>query len=190
MDVFSPAFFSRTDVFGTDSDALFNDLDAYRKMTHPFVKSVKIWYGDVIDCIEFSYNDKNYEKGESPFFHGGKNGHFQEFKIDLGDFITKIEGEYGLYPFSSEPKQRNKNIIIRLRFTTRNGKTSSWYGNACGKGNALKGHPFCIDVGNESVICCLYGATWKGNLVLNNYIQAIGAYCMTYLDAVKLLEKR
>lgn len=180
--------YGKTQVAGTYSEQTFDDLSAYKNTGTPFVTSVKVWYGDVIDCVEFVYNDQQYEKGTSPFFHGGKNGYLQEFKIGLGDFIQTIEGEYGRYPYSLEPGQQNKDLIIRLRFITRNGICSGWYGNACGKGEKMKGSPFRIDVGSESVICALYGATWKGNLVLHNYIQAIGAYYMTYLDAMNLLE--
>lgn len=178
----SCAVHGKTQVFGTYSDIKFDDLSEYKKLQNPFVTSVKIWHGDVIDGIEFVYNNNQYVEKESPFFHGGKNGSLQEFKIGLGDFIQKIEGEYGRYPYSLEPSQKNKDIIIRLRFTTHNGVCSQWYGNACGKGEKMKGTPFTIDVGSESIICALYGATWKENRMLHNYIQAIGAYYMTYSD--------
>lgn len=180
--------FGKTVTFGTNSDRLFDDLKEYKKGENLFVSCVKVWHGDVIDCLEFVYNDKQYEKGKSPFFHGGRNGYLEEFKIGMGDFIQTIEGEYGRYPYSTEPAQQNKDVIIRIRFITRNGIESKWYGNACGKGDKLKGQNFKIDVGSQSVICALSGATWKENLILHNYIQAIGAYYMTSLDAMKLME--
>ncbi len=186
----SGEIYGKTQVFGSYSDSKFDDLDKFKKLsTNPLpVTAVKVWHGDVIDCVEFVYDNNQYDKGKSPFFHGGLNGYPEEFKVNMGDFIQVIEGEYGHYPYSTEPAQRKKDVIIRLRFKTRNGKESSWYGNACGKGDQLKGTPFKIDVGKDSIICSLYGATWKGNLVLHNYIQAIGANYMTYLDAMKVLK--
>lgn len=186
--ILSEIFYGKTNVFGSYSDQKFDDLEAFKKSDEPFVTSVKVWEGDVIDCIEFVYGNRQYEKGKSPFFHGGKNGVLYEFKLGMGDFITKIEGEYGRYPFSLAPQQQKKDVIIRLRFTTHQGKTSRWFGNACGKGDLMKGTPFIIDAGRENIICGLYGATWTNNLVLHNYVQAIGAYYMTWLDAQNLMK--
>lgn len=180
--------YGKMQVVGTYSEQTFDDLSKYKDTGTPCVTSVKVWHGDVIDCVEFVYDKQQYEKGKSPFFHGGKNGHMEEFTIEDDDFIQTIEGEYGQYPYSLEPSQQNKDLIIRLRFKTHKGIYSKWYGNSCGKGEKMKGTPFLIDAGAECILCALYGATWKGNLVLHNYIQAIGAYYMSYRDAMNLLE--
>lgn len=180
--------YGSTEIYGTHCECTFNDLTEYKKTSFsPFVTAVKVWHGDVIDGVEFVY-DKDYSKGESPFFHGGKNGYCDTFNVPLGDFVQTIEGEYGKYPFSLEPVQRNKDVIIRLRFITREGKKSQWFGNICGKGERLKGTPFSIDVGKSNVICALQGALWKPNMVLHNYLQSIGGVYMTYLDAVDTLK--
>lgn len=98
----STVAYGSTAVFGTYSDKRFDDLSSYRNLGVAFVSSVKVWHGDVIDCVEFVYDGRQYDKGASPFFHGGKNGSPEEFKLGMGDFIRTIEGEYGRYPYSTE----------------------------------------------------------------------------------------
>lgn len=190
----SGLIFGYSEVFGTNQECLFDDFFEYKKLIvpeigyFPFVSSVKIWHGDVIDGIEFVYDKEYSSKGKSPFFHGGQNGWEDRFELMPGDSIQVVEGEYGRYPFSLEPVQQEKDIIIRLRFITREGKESPWYGNACGKGDKMKGTPFKIDVGRSNVICGLQGAMWKPNMSLHSYIQAIGIIYVTFLDITNFQE--
>ena len=124
----SGLIFGYSEVFGTNQECLFDDFFEYKKLIvpeigyFPFVSSVKIWHGDVIDGIEFVYDKEYSSKGKSPFFHGGQNGWEARFELMPGDSIQVVEGEYGRYPFSLEPVQQEKDIIIRLRFITREGK--------------------------------------------------------------------
>lgn len=175
------ALFSRSSIVGTYRDMAFDDLAAFIKQ--PLLPTaVKVHSGDVIDSIEMVYDNSNYKQGDSPFFHGGPNGYEKLFLIKPGDFLQKIEMEYGKYPFSTDPTQRDKDMIVRIRFTTRSGISSPWYGNECGKGDMMHVKPFTIDVSENNVICCLYGAIGKKNLTLHNYLQALGVYFVTYLD--------
>ncbi len=138
--------------------------------------SIKVWEGDVIDCVEFVYDKVGYAKGESPYFHGGQNGALKEFHIASGDFLRRIDFKVGKYPFSADPAQCDVNMIVQIKFTTHNGNESSWYGNCCGKGADMVVSDYTIDVGKDNMIYAVYGTTQKDNMALNNYIQALGAY--------------
>lgn len=172
---------SSSNTIGSYKDVKFDDLDQFTKQTL-LPRGVRVHRGDVIDSIEMVYEKSDYKKGDSPFFHGGPNGYEKNFEIKPGDFLQKIDLEYGKYPFSTDPAQRNKDLIIKIKFTTREGYSSPWYGNECGKKSQLKGTPYTIDVGENNIICCFFGSTGKNNLVLHNYLQSIGVYYMTFFD--------
>lgn len=178
-------FFVKSEVGGDYSDVKFDDLDSLWE-TDIMPRSIRVRAGDVIDSIEMMYGRTDYPIGESPFFHGGPNGYTDVFTIPPGDFLRKIELEYGKYIYSLDPNQRKKDQIIRIRFTTHDNVQSPWYGNACGKGSSLPAKPFTIDVGENNIICCLYGATGKNNMELHNYLQALGVYMISFLDAKKI----
>lgn len=173
-------------VAGDYSGQKFDDLQNFFNQSF-LPTGVWVRQGDVIDSIELAYKKKDYGRGKSEFFHGGPNGYDAYFEIPPGDFIRRIEVEYGKYPFSLNPSQRIKDQIIRIRFTTSSGLVSAWYGNICGKGDRLKGKPFTIDAGENNVICCLYGSTGLSNNELHNYLQSIGVYYISYLDAKRIL---
>ena len=173
--------FSKSSVIGSYQDEKFDDFNKF--FAQPLLPTaVKVHSGDVIDSIEMVYENSSYKNGESPFFHGGPNGYEKLFIIKPGDFLQKIEVEYGKYTFSTDPTQRNKDVIVRIRFTTRSGISSPWYGNECGKRTQLQVKPFVLDVSENNVICCFYGALGKPSLTLHNYLQAIGVYFITFLD--------
>lgn len=173
-------------VAGDYSDVFFDDLQNFFEQCF-LPTGVWVRQGDVIDSIELVYGKKDEAHRKSKFFHGGPNGYDAYFEIPPGDFIRRIDVEYGKYPFSLKPSQRIKDQIIRIRFTTSTGLTSGWYGNVCGKGDCLKGKQFTIDAGENNVICCLYGSTGLNNGELHNYLQSVGVYYISYLDAKRIL---
>ena len=181
--------FSQTQVVGDYSDCKFDDLKTMFEVGM-LPRAVKVRAGDVIDSIEFIYDRNDYPVGKSPFFHGGPNGYDNVFTIPTGDFLRKVDIEYGKYKYSLDPNQQKKDQIIRIRFTTNQGVQSPWYGNACGKGSSLPATSSTIDVGEDNIICCLYGATGLPNMTLHNYLQAVGFYMISFMEArnLRLLE--
>lgn len=177
--------FSKLPPIGDYSDCLFDDLSNMFD-TKVLPRGIKVRAGDVIDSIEFIYDKSDYALGESPFFHGGPNGYDNIFTIPAGDFLRRIDVEYGKYIFSTDPDQRKKDQIVRIRFTTNQGVQSPWYGNVCGKGDTLPVKPYTFDAGENNIICCLYGATGKKNMKLHNYLQAIGVYTISFLEVKRL----
>lgn len=185
-DLLSELVVAKGPVAGDYSEHVFDDLQKFYDQSF-LPTGVWVRQGDVIDSIELTYGKKDFARGKSPFFHGGPNGYDAYFELPIGDFIRKIEVEYGKYPFSLRPSQRTKDQIIRIRFTTSSGLVSSWYGNICGKGERLKGKLFTIDAGENNVICCLYGSTGLKNMELHNYLQSLGVHYISFLDAKKIL---
>lgn len=178
-------FYSKSSVAGDYSGLLFDDLENMLA-TKMLPRGIRVRMGDVIDSIEMVYDKSDYPIGKSPFFHGGPNGYTYFFSIPDGDSLRTVDIEYGKYIYSLDPNQRKKDQIVRIRFTTHKGVQSQWYGNACGKGDSLPTKPFKIDVGEDNVICCFYGATGLPNMTLHNYLQAIGVYVISYLNAKRV----
>lgn len=178
-------YYSKSSVTGDYSDRLFDDFEIMFS-TNVLPRGIKVRAGDVIDSIEMVYDKSDYPVGKSPFFHGGPNGYDNYFSIPNGDFLRIIEVEYGKYIYSLDPNQRKKDQIVRIKFTTHKGLQSPWYGNVCGKGKSLETKSFKIDVGENNIICCFYGATGLPNMTLHNYLQAIGVYMITFLNARKV----
>ncbi|MFI3296612.1 MAG: hypothetical protein R3Y59_03170 [bacterium] len=176
---------AKTNSAGTYTSNKFDDSNNTLDL---MLTSIKVWEGDVIDCIEFVYDNKSYAKGKSPYFHGGLYGVMREFKIMPGDFLRRIDFKVGKYPFSMDVNQRNVDMIVQIKFTTRDGNESRWYGNCCGKGSRMVVSDYTIDVGPENVIFALYGATQKANMALHNYVQALGTYYLTYISALEIVE--
>jgi hypothetical protein len=83
------------------------------------ISAIDVWSGDRIDSIELIWSHSGGETKSSPKF-GGSGGNESEFQIDVGDYLTRIEGSVG----SKEDNVR----IFSLQFFTRNGNMSKIFG--------------------------------------------------------------
>lgn len=175
METQNEKIYILTEQIGCESKEKFNDLSEYKKLASQAksVSAIKIWSGDVIDGIEFVYNEKVYDKGKSPFFHGGQYGNEKTFRLKKGDTLRKIRGWYDIYPESLDREQQDKIIIRKIQFETHGGDVSPMYGNECGK-HLVSPKEFLIDVGNNNMICATYGTSWKKNMELHGYLNSIG----------------
>lgn len=137
---------------------------------------VRVCSGDVIDSIELLYDKNVSQRGESVFFHGGPNGAEHIFWLEEYEYICRIDMEYGKYIFSLDPAEREDDVLVRIRFMTNKGRACGWYGNECGKGDAMKVHAESIELQSYDGVCCLYGSICKPNMVLHNYVKRLGVY--------------
>ena len=171
--------FVQTEQIGNLNGNKYNSLAEYNKLSNESkaIKAIKIWSGDVIDGIEFIYNEReSYKKGESPFFHGGMYGTEKVFTLKKGDAIRKVKGVYDLYPESLDIQQQDKIVIRQIQFETHEGDISPMYGNECGKKLTPAAKDFLIDVGDDNMICTDFGTSLKKKMELHGYINSIGFF--------------
>ncbi len=176
--------FTKSACVGSYQDVKFDDLGTFLNQSI-FPTGVMIHSGDVIDSIELLYGTEGEQSTTNPLFHGGPNGRSHLYKLGPGDFLCGMQIIYGKYPFSLDENLRNRDMIIQIRFATQlsDYKYGPWYGNECGKGEAMPGKVYTIDGGYNNVIVALYGAICKENMVLHNYVQALGVYSLPILLA-------
>lgn len=153
----------------------FDDSDAFAFQPCLPV-GIRVCSGDVIDSIELLYDKELRPRGECVFFHGGPNGYEHIFWLDDGEYISRIDMEYGRYIFSLDSSERDDEVLVRIRLVTSKGRDSGWYGNECGKGEAIKVHSENIQLRSYDGVCCLYGSICKPNMELHNYVRQLGVY--------------
>ncbi len=80
-----------------------------------YVVEVRVWYGTVIDAVQFVYEDEKGMKIEGTK-HGGNGGALSIFKLQPGETIAKISGKYSSF-------------VDSMQLLTSNGRERQWGGS-------------------------------------------------------------
>ena len=120
------------------------------------LESITVKHGDVVDCLSFSYRDREkLPHTAGPW--GGRGG--QEITINLGpsEFVTEVHGEYGSY--------YGHNSIANLTFVTNRGRHGPF-----GEVDTSGWDRFSVPIKNNSSIVGFFARTG------DSYLSAIGVY--------------